>query len=188
MLAVASLLAFSSGTAALAEQAAPQFGVVQLGKLYQESQLGKLGMARAEELQKKAMAELQGLQEKLEKARADKKDDEAGKIEKELQSRVYFLQNVIKQDQEHIMAVLQSATKNAFDKYSEEHGLLGIFSAETMLSSAQSADITAQVLTLLDKEKADYGDLPSLEMPPLPEPANAGEAPSDSSAAEAAAK
>ena len=77
------------------------------------------------------------------------------------------------------MSVIQAATKSAFDKYSEEHGLLGVFSAETMLSSAPAADITDQVLVLLDKEKADYGELPSLEMPPLPEPDNAAPAPTD---------
>jgi Skp family chaperone for outer membrane proteins len=152
----------------------PQFGVVQLSKLYQESQIGKQGIARVGELEGKAMALLKDLQDQLEKARKAGNEEEAGKLEKDLQARVYFLQNVIKQDQEHVMNVIQTALTKAFNQYSAEHQLFGVFSSETMLSSSPEADVTAAVQSILDKENTNFGDLPSLEMPKLPEPTNAG--------------
>lgn len=155
------------------QKPAPQFGIVHLSKLYQESKLGKASVARMEELQNKAMGSLKDLQDNLEKARAAKKDEEAAKIEKELQSRVYFLQNVIKQDQEHVMNVFQTEFNKAFEKYRAEHGLLGVFSSDTLLSVSPEVDVTAAVQAIADQVEPNFGEMPSLEMPPLPEPANA---------------
>ena len=97
-LALVSMLALLGGCneETKPQKPAPQFGVVQVSKLYQESKLGKQGIARVGELEEKAMAMLGGLQKDLEKARAEKNEAEAKRIEKELQARVYFLQNVIK--------------------------------------------------------------------------------------------
>ncbi|WP_298068354.1 OmpH family outer membrane protein [uncultured Mailhella sp.] len=171
---IVSLLALLGGcNEEQPQKPAPQFGVVQLSKLYQDSNLGKAGMERLNDLQNKAMGTLKGLQDELEKARAAKDEAAAGKLEKDLQAHVYFLQNVVKQDQEHVSNVVQTELTKAFDKYREEHGLLGVFPSEALVSVSPAADITAAIQTLVDQAKPDFGPLPSLEMPPLPEPANA---------------
>lgn len=159
----------------------PQFGVVQVAKVYQESQLGKQGIARVGELENKAMATLKDLQDKLEKARAEKNEAEAQRLEKDLQARVYFLQNVIKQDQEHVMNVLQTEMKKAFDQCRADRNLFGLFSDDVVPSYSPEIDMTAAVKEILDAGKTGFGDLPSLEMPSLPEPENA--TPKDAGAA-----
>ncbi len=175
-LALTAMLISGTPQAAYCEGAA--FGIVNLGKLYQESQMGKAAMSRAEAMQSAALASVQEMQNKIEKARADKKNDEVAKLEKDLQERVYFMQNQLKKDQEHIMQVIQVATQKAFDAYRTENKLAAIFCENSgqgavVVSFDPSVDVTAGVQAILDKEPADYGELPSLEMPPRPEPKNA---------------
>jgi len=164
------------------QKPAPQFGVVQLSKLYQESRIGKAGFERLTALEAKAQNMLKDSVVALEKARAEGKEDEAMRIEQDLQDRVAFMQNVIRQDQEHVGNVIQTALKNAFDKYSKEHGLFGVFSTDTMLSSSPEVDVTAAIQTMMDSVVPAFGDLPSLDLPKLPEPANA--LPAEGAAAE----
>lgn len=174
------------------QKPSPQFGVVEINKLYQESKLGKAGVARVGEIETKAMEVLKGIQGKLEQANKDGKEADAKKLEQELQAHLYFYQNLIKQDQEHVMNVMQTALTKAFKKYSDEHGLFGVFSSDTMLSSSPEVDVTAGVLAIIDQDAADFGALPSMEMPPLPEPANAEPeapaAPAEAAPAEVPAK
>ena len=150
----------------------PQFGVVQLTKLYQDSRIGKAGFERLSGLENKAKEELTPFIEKLEKAHADKSDD-AERLERELQEKVTFMQDVMRREQEHVTNVLQTALQNAFDAYSKEHGLFGVFSADTMLSSSPEADVTAQIQAMIDAKEPDFGPLPSFNVPPLPVPPNA---------------
>ena len=156
-----------------AEKPAPQFGVVQISKLYQDSRIGKAGFDRLSELESKAQGVLKDEIAAIEKARSEKNDEEAARLEGRLQEKVAFMQEVIRRDQEHVGNVIQTVMKNAFDKYSQENGLFGIFSAENMLSASPEADITAQMMAQIDKVEPAFGDLPSFELPKLPEPANA---------------
>lgn len=174
-LALVSMLALLGGCneEAKPQTPVPQFGVVQISKLYQESKLGKEGIARVGELEDKAMASLSGLQQKLEKAQTAKNEAEVQRLQKELQSRVFFLQNVIKQDQEHVMNVLQTEMKKAFEKCQTEHSLFGIFTEDVMASYSPEVDMTEAVKAILDADPATFGELPSLEKPALPEPENA---------------
>ncbi len=153
--------------------AQPSIAVIQLWSIYQESRIGKQGVSRVGDVQARATAVFEELQAKLEKARADKNDDEAAKLEKDMQGLAYFLQNVIKQDQEHVMNVVQTALKKAMDAYREEHKLTGIVPSDTMLSFDPKADVTAAIIAILEKDSSDFGPLPSLEMPRIPDPANA---------------
>ena len=172
-IAITSMLSlFNSGTVR-AEQPALPFGIVQVTKLYQESQGFKLAADRTNQLQKAAAEKLQSIKEKLEKADAANNKEESGKLQKEYDAHIYFFQNVLKQEQEHVFGVFQGVVTNALEKYRKEHHLSAIFSAEYMMSYAPEADITAPLIELLDAEKIEYGELPSLTMPPLPEPANA---------------
>lgn len=156
-----------------AQKPAPQFGVVQITKLYQDSRIGKAGFERLSELESKAQVLLKDAVAAIEKARAEKKDEEASRLEAELQERVAFIQEVIRRDQEHVGNVIQTVMKNTFEKYSKEHGFFGIFSEENMLSASPEADVTNKVLALLDQIEPAFGDLPSFDLPRLPEPANA---------------
>ena len=156
-----------------AEKPAPQFGVVQISKLYQDSRIGKAGFERLSELESKAQGVLKDEIAAIEKARSEKNDEEAARLEGRLQEKVAFMQEVIRRDQEHVGNVIQTVMKNAFDKYSQENGLFGIFSAENMLSASPEADITAQMMAQIDKIEPAFGDLPSFDLPKLPEPANA---------------
>lgn len=156
-----------------AAPAQPSIAVIQLSSIYQESHIGKQGVARVSDVQAKATSAFEALQAKLEKARADKNEDEAAKLEKEMQGLAYFLQNVIKQDQEHVMNVVQTALKKALDSYREENKLIGIVPSDAMLTFDPKADVTAAVIALLDKDASDFGPLPSLEMPRIPDPASA---------------
>lgn len=151
----------------------PQFGVVQINKLYKDSRIGKAGFERLSGLEGKAQGILKDAVAALEKDRAADKDVDISRIERELQERVAFMQEVIRQDQEHVGNVIQTVMKNVLDKYSKDHGLFGIFSAENMLSASPEADVTDQIMTLLNQVEPAFGDVPSLELPKLPEPANA---------------
>ena len=155
------------------QKPAPQFGVVQINKLYQDSRIGKAGFERLSGLEGKAQGILKDAVASLEKSRADNKDVDVSRVERELQERVAYMQEVIRQDQEHVGNVIQTVMKNVLDKYSKEHGLFGVFSAENMLSASPEADVTDQIITLLDQVEPAFGDVPSLELPKLPEPANA---------------
>lgn len=186
-LALVSMLALLGGCneEAKPQKPVPQFGVVQISKLYQETKLGKQGIARVGELENKAMAVLTDLQQKVEKAQKDKNEAEVQRLQKQLQSRVYFLQNVIKQDQEHVMNVMQTEMKKAFEKCQTEHGLFGLFSDEVMPSYTPEVDMTEAVKAILDADPATFGELPSLEKPALPEPGNAS-APTDKASGDSA--
>ena len=162
----------------------PQFGVVQINKLYKDSRIGKAGFERLSGLESKAQGILKEAVAALEKGRAGDKDVDVSRIERELQERVAFMQEVIRQDQEHVSNVLQTVMKNVLDKYSKDHGLFGVFSAENMLSASPEADVTDQIMTLLDQVEPAFGDVPSLDLPKLPEPANA--LPADEETASAA--
>ena len=174
-LALVSMLALLGGCneEAKPQKPEPQFGVVQISRLYQESRLGKEGIARVSELENKAMASLSTLQQDLEKAQNVKNDAEVQRLQKELQSRVFFLQNVIKQDQEHVMNVLQTEMKKALEKCQNDKSLFGIFPEEALASYKPEVDVTDAVKTILDAATATFGDLPSLDKPALPEPENA---------------
>lgn len=154
------------------QKPAPQFGVVQLSKLYQDSRIGKDGFARLSGLEKQAQEALAPMIQKLEKAIAEKSGD-AERLEQEIQEQVEYMQEVIRRDQEHVTNVLQTALRNAFDEYSKEHGLFGVFSSESMLSSSPEADVTAEIQRMLDAKASDFGPLPSLGLPALPVPPNA---------------
>ncbi len=171
--AMASMLCLFNNAAALADQPAQTFGVVQITKVYQESQGAKLAADRTTQLQKAATEKLQSIKEKLEKADAASNKEESGKLQKEYDAHIYFFQNVLKQEQEHVFGVFQAAVTKALEKYRNDHHLSAIFSAEYMMSFAPETDITAPLIELLNTESIDYGELPSLTMPPLPEPANA---------------
>lgn len=175
VVSVISMLALLSGCheERQAQKPAPQFGVVQIAKLYQDSRIGKAGFERLGELESKAQGVLKEALASLEKARSEQNKEEAARIEGRLQEHVAFMQEVIRRDQEHVGNVIQTVLKNVFDKYSQEHGLFGIFSAENMLSSSPEADVTDQVMAMIDKVEPAFGDLPSFDLPKLPEPANA---------------
>ena len=174
-LALVSMLALLGGCneEAKPQKPVPQFGVVQISKLYQETKLGKQGIARVGEMENKAMAVLTDLQQKVEKAQKDKNEAEVQRLQKQLQSRVYFLQNVIKQDQEHVMNVMQTEMKKALEKCQNDKGLFGIFPEEALASYKPEVDVTDAVKAILDADTATFGELPSLEKPALPEPENA---------------
>ena len=175
VVSVISMLALLSGCheERQAQKPAPQFGVVQIAKLYQDSRIGKAGFDRLGELESKAQGVLKESLASLEKARSEQNEEEAARIEGRLQEHVAFMQEVIRRDQEHVGNVIQTVMKNTFDKYSQEHGLFGIFSAENMLSASSEADVTEQMMAMIDKIEPAFGDLPSFELPKLPEPANA---------------
>lgn len=166
------------------QKPAPQFGVVQINKLYQDSRIGKAGFERLSGLEGKAQGILKDAVASLEKSRADNKDVDVSRVERELQERVAYMQEVIRQDQEHVGNVIQTVMKNVLDKYSKDHGLFGIFSAENMLSASPEVDVTDQIMKLLDQVEPAFGDVPSLDLPKLPEPANA--LPADEETASAA--
>ena len=175
VISVISMLALLSGCheEQQAQKPAPQFGVVQIAKLYQDSRIGKAGFERLGELESKAQGVLKEALASLEKARSEQNEEEAARIEGRLQEHVAFMQEVIRRDQEHVGNVIQTVLKNVFDKYSQDHGLFGIFSAENMLSSSPEADVTDQIMAMIDKVDPAFGDLPSFDLPKLPEPANA---------------
>ena len=171
---IASMLALLTGCneEKQPQKPAPQFGVVQLTKLYQDTRISKAGFTRLTELEAKAQAMMKAAVAEYEKVRTQD-DAAAARMEKDIQDQATYIQDIMRQEQEHVVNVIQTVFKKEFEKYSKEHGLFGIFNAEEMLSSSPEADVTAQLSKIIDTIEPSFGDLPSLELPKRPEPANA---------------
>ena len=85
-----------------------------------------------------------------------------------MQGAVYAFQNALSAEQENVVSNIQAALEKSLEQYRTEHGLLGIFSSETMLSYSPEADVTEGVMALFNKQKVDFGPEPKLEVPAAP--------------------
>lgn len=162
------VLVGSRGAALAADAVKPQFGVVNAAALYQDSVAGKAGVARLEKLQNDAMAKLEAMQADLKKAQDGKDDAAAERLQVEMQGAVYAFQNALSAEQENVVSNIQAALEKSLEQYRTEHGLLGIFSSETMLSYSPEADVTEGVMALFNKQKVDFGPEPKLEVHAAP--------------------
>ena len=160
IIAITSMLCMFHDSPARADQPAMPFGIVQITKVYQESQGARLAAERTNQLQKAAAEKLQSIKDDLEKANAANDKERSGKLQKEYDAHIYFYQNVLKQEQEHVFGVFQGAVTNAMEKYRKEHHLSAIFSAEYMMSFAPEADITAPLSNFLMRKRSNTANCP----------------------------
>lgn len=177
VLALFALMGMGGNKEAAPQPVKPQFGVVETAKLYQESQVGKAGMARLEKLQNNALAKLEAMQADLKKAQDDKDEAKTQRLQVEMQGAVYAMQNALTAEQEKVVAAVRSALEKSMEQYRAEQGLFGIFGNETLLSYGKEADVTTGVMALMDKQTVDFGPEPSLEAAPVPAQPDAPVAP-----------
>lgn len=147
------------------EPKTPVLAVVQTNIVFEQSKLGKAGMERLETMQKNAIAKLEGLQKDI--AAADEAKDEAKKqeLQMELQNLLYTMQTIMQEEQDKVVEKIRTIIQTTVDGYCQSSGTLAVFSNESMLGFNPTADVTKDILALLEKQNYDFGPLPSLEGP-----------------------
>jgi Skp family chaperone for outer membrane proteins len=176
VLLIASLFAAPDASRAADANLPGKIGVVRMQALYQESQAGAMAMAWLQELQSDMQKRFEDLQAR--RTAAEEAGDEAGKdaIQVEMQALLYTLQNTINTEQERIFALMEGLVNRSANRYIQENAFAALLSGESLLASAASIDVTADVIALMNQESIDFGPKPSLDLPPAAETAGAGEA------------
>jgi outer membrane protein len=143
-----------------------RIGMVRMQALYQESQAGTAAFAWLQELQN-------GMQKKFEEIQArrtaaEEAGDEAAKeeIQVEMQAVLYTLQNTIGAEQERIFALVEELVRKSSNRYLQENSFAVLLNSEAAAAFAPETDVTADIIALMDQEPLDFGEIPSLDVPP----------------------
>lgn len=149
-------------------------GVADVARLMRDSVPGKEGIKYLETQQQTYQKELDAIQDRLEKNPAD----EAAM--KELQQVYAISQQRIQAEGQNVASLLFDTVQKILDTYRAEKGLDVILSQDTIASFDKKIDITAEIMTILDKQKIDFKPLPMPEsVKTVPEPATDPEARED---------
>ncbi len=175
--ALACACVFGANAAQAADAAKAPFGVVNMTKLYTDSKAGKDAMAWLDSLQKDAFAKMEAMQADLTKAQEAKDQATADRLQVEVQALAYALQNTLTKEQERVVGIVTSSLTEILEKYRADNGLAAVFSAESLQVFDPKLDITNAVMAVYDKKTLDFGQKPSLELPPSGTPLTSTPAP-----------
>ena len=152
--------------------AQPKIAIVDMGRVMRDCEPGKEGVKFLEAQQAGMQAELDAIQDRLEK---NPKDEAAMQ---ELQ-RVYAAsQQRMQAEQQNVVNLLFDSVQRVVNSYREAQGFDIILAAEAVASSKPGADVTAAVIAEVNKQK--------IEFKPVPESALSGMAPEGAAAPAAA--
>jgi Skp family chaperone for outer membrane proteins len=162
-----SLLLAAGGCAKQAGEA-QRIGVVDIGRVFQESQAGKQGMAYLQSINEEFRKEF----EKLQTA-----PGENGNAQK-LQQAIAEYQAKIGQEQERVVNLLNEEFRDVLEDFRKQNNYTVLLSQENVLSLSDGVNVTEQVIREFDKVQIDLAagapkQEPKAEEAPAPEDQNA---------------
>lgn len=143
-------LALSIMLVACNEGQAPKIGVVDLNRLMRDSVLGKAGLKFIESQQTELQAQLDAIQDRLEKNPAD----EAAM--QELQKVYSASQQRMQAEGQNVVGLLFDSIQKELNTYREKNGYLLLIRAEAVDSYDPSLDVTNAIMGEVDKLKLEF--------------------------------
>lgn len=129
----------------------PKVAVVDPAKVFQDSKPGKDGMAYLE----KVSAEVQQEFKELQKQAAQSKDQSKDTVT-DIQAQVANIQERVTAEQQMVVTKLNDLFQKVLEQYRKENGVAVVIPVEQALSYDKSADATADVVALMDKESVTF--------------------------------
>jgi len=129
----------------------PKVAVVDPAKVFQDSQPGKDGMAYLE----KVSAEVQQQFKDLQKEAAEAKGQNSGTVT-DLQAQVAKIQERVSAEQQMVVTKLNDLFQKVLKQYRKENGVSLVIPAEQALSFDESADATAAIVAIMNKEHVSF--------------------------------
>lgn len=141
-----------------------EIAFVDTVSILQESEMGKAATGRLTTLQENIVKNLEGLEAKRAEAEKNKDDVNLKRYGSDMQTYAYNMQSVIEQEQERIFTQVASKLTEIINLYRKNNELTAIFNKRDIVSSDDSADVTAKIMELFNKEKVDFGPLPNIDI------------------------
>jgi len=129
----------------------PKVAVVDPAKVFQDSQPGKDGMAYLE----KVSAEVQQKFKDLQKEAAESKGQDPASVN-DLQAQVAKIQERVSAEQQMVVTKLNDLFQKVLVQYRKENGVALVIPAEQALSFDESADATAAIVAIMNKENVTF--------------------------------
>ena len=134
--------------------AQPKLAIVDMGRVMRDSAPGKEGVKFLEAQQAGMQAELDAIQDRLEK---NPKDEAAMQ---ELQ-RVYAVsQQRMQAEQQNVVNLLFDSVQRVVNSYREAQGYDMILGAEAVASFKPGADVTEAIIAEVNKQKVEFKPVP----------------------------
>ena len=150
--------------------------VVDPAKVFQDSQPGKDGMAYLE----KVSAEVQQKFKDLQKEAAESKGQDPASVN-DLQAQVAKIQERVSAEQQMVVTKLNDLFQKVLEQYRKENGVSLVIPAEQALSFDESADATAAIVAIMNKENVTF-ESPAMDDAKKMEPADKTVKPEDKAA------
>jgi outer membrane protein len=125
---------------------AQKIGVVDVGRVFQESSAGKQGMAYLQSINEDFRKEFEKMQQGT--------DEQAADAQKMQQSIAEF-QAKIGQEQERIVTLLNEEFRMLLESFRQENNFTVLLSQETVLSATDGVNVTDRIIQEFDKLKID---------------------------------
>ncbi|MFA9394885.1 MAG: OmpH family outer membrane protein [Halodesulfovibrio sp.] len=129
----------------------PKVAVVDPAKVFQDSKPGKDGMAYLE----KVSAEVQQKFKDLQKEAAESKGQDTASVN-DLQAQVAKIQERVSAEQQMVVTKLNDLFQKVLEQYRKENGVALVIPAEQALSFDESADATAAIVAIMNKENVTF--------------------------------
>lgn len=129
----------------------PKVAVVDPAKVFQDCKPGKDGMAYLE----KVSAEVQQKFKELQKAAAESQGQDVTSVN-DLQAQVAKIQERVSAEQQMVVTKLNDLFQKVLEQYRKENGVALVIPAEQALSFDESADATAAIVAIMDKESVTF--------------------------------
>lgn len=137
----------------------PKIAVVDPAKVFQDSKPGKDGMAYLEKVSAEVQKEFQDLQQKAAQGKGQSPESV-----NDIQAKVAKIQERVTAEQQMVVNKLNELFQKVLEKYRNEKGVAVVIPAEQALSYDASADATADIVAMMDKEDVTFETpMPALE-------------------------
>jgi outer membrane protein len=133
-----------------AETAKPQLAVVDMARIMRDSEPGKAGVKFLEGIQAEMQTSLNDIQSRLEKNPND------AQAQKELQTVYMGAQQRMQVEQQNVINVLYDMVQRVINGYRVEKGYAVILSSEAAAAYDSKADVTADIVAAVNKQKVDF--------------------------------
>lgn len=132
------------------ESSTPAVGVVDIARVFRDSEPGKTGVKFLEGLHEKMQGDLNAIEKDLQK----KPGDQA--MQQKLQETYMAFQQRMGAEQQNVVTLLNDAAQRAMDAARAQKKLSMIIGGEAALSFDKSVDVTADVIAELNKQTVEF--------------------------------